>query len=170
MKNTKKILILIILFIQIFSLTVLANPEIKTPSTLNSDTTNNAENTENNENTNLELDCESAILLEEKTGIVVYEKNSNEKLYPASTTKILTAILVLENCKLSDSITVTESSINSIPTGYVIGDLRIGEKFTIENMLYALMLKSANDVAVLLAEHVSGSVENFSDLMNKYNE
>lgn len=167
MKKTQKILILIILFIQIFSLTVFANPEIKTPSTLKTHITNNAENTENNENTNLELDCESAILLEEKTGIVVYEKNSNEKLYPASTTKILTAILVLENCKLSDSITVTESSINSIPTGYVIGDLRIGEKFTIENMLYALMLKSANDVAVLLAEHVSGSVENFADLMNQ---
>lgn len=158
MKKTQKIFILIILLIQFFQITVFANTKniVKTKS-----------NIETTEQIALELDCEAAILLEEKSGIIVYEKNSNEKLYPASTTKILTAILVLENCKLSDSITVTENSINDIPSGYVIGDLRVGEKFTIEDMLYTLMLKSANDVAVLLAEHVSGSVENFSDLMNR---
>lgn len=158
MKKIQKILIFIILFIQILQIAVFADTKniVKTKS-----------KTETEEQSILELDCEAAILLEESTGIIVYEKNSNEKLYPASTTKILTAILVLENCKLTDTITVTESSIDSIPAGYVIGDLRIGEEFTIENMLYTLMLKSANDVAVLLAEHISGSVENFADLMNK---
>lgn len=104
MKKIRKIFILIILLIQLLSVTNFADTEVKS---------------ETNNNTivnDLELDCEAAILLEEKSGIIVYEKNSNEKLYPASTTKILTAILVLENCNLSDSITVTESSQDSIPS------------------------------------------------------
>lgn len=154
MKNLRKIFVMFILLIQIFSITVFADIEIET--------------TKNSYSTiDLELDCEAAILLEEKTGRIVYEKNSKEKLYPASTTKILTAILVLENCNLSDSVIVNKSALAGIPDGYVVGNIRAGEEFTVENLLYALMLKSANDVAVVLAEHVSGSVEAFSDLMNK---
>lgn len=104
MKKSKKIFILIILLIQIFQITVFADtPEEATIQNIS-------------EKTELELNSQAAILLEEKTGIIVYEKNSTEKLYPASTTKILTAILVLENCDLSDSIKVTESSQSSIPS------------------------------------------------------
>ena len=104
MKKIRKIFILIILLIQILSVTNFADTKIESKTNNNSIVND------------LELNCEAAILLEEKSGIIVYEKNSNEKLYPASTTKILTAILVLENCNLSDSITVTESSQDSIPS------------------------------------------------------
>lgn len=104
MKKSKKIFILIILLIQIFQITVFADTSEKNTTQTSS------------EETELELNSQAAILLEEKAGIIVYEKNSTEKLYPASTTKILTAILVLENCDLSDSIKVTESSQSSIPS------------------------------------------------------
>lgn len=154
MKKLRKIFVVVVLLIQNFSITIFANIEADAK-----------------ENTtiikHLDLNCKAAILLEEKTGRIVYEKNSKEKLYPASTTKILTAILVLENCNLSDSVIVNKSALTGIPDGYVVGNLRAGEEFTIENLLYALMLKSANDVAVVLAEHISGSVEAFADLMNK---
>ena len=109
----------------------------------------------------------SAILIETTTGRVLYEKNAYQRMYPASTTKVMTAILTLENCKLSDMATVSPNALESIPNGYVTVNLQIGEELTIKDLLYALMVKSANDAAVVLAEHVSGSVENFSLLMNE---
>ncbi len=90
-----------------------------------------------------------------ESGKILYEKNINEKVYPASTTKIMTAILVLENCKLNDSVTVSSSAINSVEFGYVTGNLKVGETFTVEQMLYTLMVASANDAAFVLAEKVS---------------
>ena len=114
-----------------------------------------------------ELGSEAAILIETSTGRILYEKNAYEKKYPASTTKVLTAILALENCKLSDVATVSPNALKSIPNGYVTVNLQIGEELTIKDLLYALMVKSANDAAVVLAEHISGSVENFSVLMNE---
>ncbi len=120
-----------------------------------------------NTNNNFEISSESAILVEEKTGITVFEKDADKKMYPASTTKIMTAILVLENCELSDMVTVSSNALKSIPSGYVTGELFVEEKLPVEDLLYELLLKSANDVAVVLAEHVSGSVEEFSNLMNK---
>lgn len=112
------------------------------------------------------LNSEAAILVEVSTGRILYEKNSTKQLYPASTTKIMTAILVIENCNLSDTVTVTQSALNNIPSGYVTCNLQVGEQLTVEDLLYALMIPSANDAAYVLAEHVSGSVENFSNLMN----
>ena len=112
------------------------------------------------------LNSEAAILVEVSTGRILYEKNSTKQLYPASTTKIMTAILVIENCNLSDTVTVTQSALNNIPSGYVTCNLQVGEQLTVEDLLYALMIPSANDAAYVLAEHVSGSVENFSTLMN----
>ncbi|MGN1299381.1 MAG: D-alanyl-D-alanine carboxypeptidase family protein [Candidatus Scatovivens sp.] len=113
-----------------------------------------------------EINSGAAILIETSTGRILYEKNAYQKMYPASTTKIMTAILTLENCKLSDVATVSASALESIPNGYVTANLQIGEQLTIKDLLYALMVKSANDTAVVLAEHISGSVENFSVLMN----
>lgn len=113
------------------------------------------------------IDSGAAILIETTTGRVLYEKNAYEKMYPASTTKIMTAILTLENCKLSDTAIVSSNALESIPNGYVTVNLQIGEELTIKDLLYALMVKSANDAAVVLAEHISGSVENFSVLMNE---
>ena len=114
----------------------------------------------------LNLNSEAAILVEVSTGRILYEKNSTKQLYPASTTKILTAILVLENCDLDEKVTVRETALNNIPSGYVTCNLQIGEQLTINDLLYALMIPSANDAAYVLAEHVGGSVEGFSAMMN----
>ncbi len=112
------------------------------------------------------IDSGSALLIETNTGRVLYDKNADKIKYPASTTKILTAILVLEKCKLDEIATVSNSALESIPTGYVTCNLQPGEELKIEDLLYALMVKSANDAAVVLAEHIAGSVDNFSEMMN----
>lgn len=88
-------------------------------------------------------------------------------MYPASTTKILTAILVLENCYLNEVITVSSTAVDSVPAGYVTAPLHAGEQFRVEQLLYALLIPSANDAANVLAEHVSGSISDFANLMNK---
>ena len=140
MKLRKKILILLIMFIVLINNFVFAD-EIK-------------------------LNATSAILVEVSTGRIIYERNSNEKRYPASITKIMTAILVLENCNLDDKVVVSESALSNIPSGYVTCDLIAGEEISVEDLLYALMVKSANDAAYVLAEHVGGSIDAFSDMMN----
>lgn len=109
----------------------------------------------------------SCILMESSTGKVLYEKNANEVRYPASTTKIMTAILVLESCELDDVATVSHNAIYSIPADYVTSNLREGEELTVEQLLNVLLIPSANDAAIVLAEHVSGSVAKFADLMNE---
>lgn len=109
----------------------------------------------------------SCVLMEASSGKILYEKNSYQVRYPASTTKIMTAILVLENCELTDVATVSRNAIHSIPPDYVMCNIKEGEELTIEQLLNVLLIPSANDAAVVLAEHVSGSVNKFSDLMNE---
>ena len=115
----------------------------------------------------LKVNAKSALMIETNTGKIIYEDNINEQNYPASVTKILTAILTIENCELDDTATVTQTAISNIPEGYVVAPLYVGEQIKIEDLLYALMLKSSNDAAYVLAEHVGGSVDGFSDIMNK---
>ena len=105
--------------------------------------------------------------METSTGKILYEKNANEVSFPASTTKIMTAILTVENCNLDDVATVSHNAVYSIPYDYTHASLKEGEELTIEQLLYALMIPSANDAAIVLAEHISGSVEEFAKLMNK---
>lgn len=100
------------------------------------------------------------------TGKVIYEKNAREKKYPASTTKVMTALLVLENCELTDTATASYNAISIIPSGYSIANIQVGETLTIEDLLYALMVCSANEAANVLAEHVAGSISSFSAMMN----
>lgn len=113
------------------------------------------------------MTSEAVLIMESSTGKVVYEKNGYQKKYPASTTKILTAILAIEHCNLDESATASEFAINSIPSGYSTANIQIGETLSVRDLLYALMLQSANESAVILAEHISGSQEAFADLMNK---
>lgn len=87
-------------------------------------------------------------------------------MYPASLTKIMTAIIVIENCNLDDVATVSYDAVMDIPFGYVTANLQIGEELTVEQLLNVLMVGSSNDAAVVLAEHVSGSIDDFSKLMN----
>lgn len=112
------------------------------------------------------LESKAGILMDSKTGNVLYGKREEEKMYPASTTKILTAILTLENCNLNDVATVSYEAISSIPEGYSVADLQVGEHISIEHLLEALLLYSANDAANVLAEHVGGSIESFVSMMN----
>ena len=100
-------------------------------------------------------------------GQILYERNSNEKLYPASLTKVLTAIVVMENANLDAKATVSQTALNSVEDGYVTSNLKVGEELTIEELLNILIVSSANDVAVVLAENISGSVDNFCTLMNQ---
>lgn len=116
--------------------------------------------------TDVKINSEAGILVEVSTGRILYEKNSTKQMYPASTTKILTAILVLENCNLTDTVTVRETALANIPDGYVTCNLQVGEELSVKDLLYALMLPSANDAAYVLAEHVAGSVDAFSTMMN----
>ena len=112
------------------------------------------------------INAKSAISVELSTGKIVYEKNAHERMYPASTTKVMTALLVLENCSLDEKAIVSYDAITAVPSGYSIANLQVGEEMTIKDLLYALMLPSANEAANVLAEHVAGSVESFATLMN----
>ena len=113
-----------------------------------------------------EINCPAALLMDYRTGKILYEKNIDERRYPASLTKIMTAIIILENCELDEIAEVSYNAVMSISMGYVTANLQIGEKLTVEQLLYVLMVGSSNDAAIVLAEHLSGSVEEFSNLMN----
>lgn len=110
---------------------------------------------------------QGAVLMEASTGKVLYGKNENGKLYPASTTKILTAIIAIENHKLTDKVTANNSAIMAIPSGYSNAAIQPGETLTVEELLQLFLIHSANEVGYIFAEDISGSVDNFANLMNK---
>lgn len=117
------------------------------------------------------ISADAFIIFDNKTNKTLYSKNETKRMYPASTTKILTALLVLENCKLDDIAAASEDAVASIPDGYSTAYIQVGEQFTIEQLLYLLLIPSANDAANVLAEHVGGSIDNFITMMNdKLNE
>ena len=116
---------------------------------------------------NIEISAPSAILIESKTGRILYEKNSNEKRYPASTTKILTAILAIGNCSLTDTLTASNSAIMAIPAGYSNAAIQPGETLTAQELLELLLIHSANEVGYIFAEHISGNIDSFATLMNQ---
>lgn len=119
----------------------------------------------------LNIISKSCILIDNKTNKILYEKNSKEKMYPASTTKLITAILTLENCELNETITATYDAIMSIPDGYSSANIQIGETLTVEQLLQLLLVHSANDAANILAIYIGGSVDSFVSMMNtKANE
>lgn len=113
-----------------------------------------------------ELLSQAAILMDNKTGKILYSKNENEKMYPASITKIVTAILTLENCNLDEMVTVSYHAAMSIPDGYSSASLQINEQLTVHQLLQLLLVHSANDAANVLAEHVGGSIDSFVSMMN----
>ena len=118
-----------------------------------------------------EISSGTAVLIDNKTNRVLYDKNANERMFPASTTKIMTAILVLENCDLDETVTASYDALMSIPEGYVTAEIQGEEQFTVEQLLEMLLVHSANDAANVLAEYVGGSIESFISMMNtKVNE
>lgn len=110
-----------------------------------------------------DIQGEAAILIDELTGQVLFEKNPDKKMYPASTTKILTAIIILENHDITEEVTIDKDSPHTDGKRiYLVKD----EKLTVEQLLYALMVESANDAALALARYHAGSVEAFCEIMN----
>jgi len=109
---------------------------------------------------------EAAIIMEASTGSILYNKNMNKAMYPASVTKLATALLVLENCELDEMVYFSNNAVFSIPRNSSHIAMNPGEYMSVENCLYGLLLASANEVANALAEHVSGSIEEFVVLMN----
>ena len=111
-----------------------------------------------------DISAEAAILIEIDSGEILYEKNANAPMYPASTTKIMTALLALEHLNLEDKITVPE---DMGPADGSAMYLLPGEVFTVRELLDGLLVKSANDAAVLLARTISGDIQSFATLMNQ---
>ena len=118
---------------------------------------------DNSEVEELELNARIALIYDRASGRVLYEKNGDKQTPMASTTKIMTAIVVLENTNLKDIVTIDSKSAS-------IGGSRLGlkkdDKVTINDLLYGLMLRSGNDAASALAIYVGGSIQNFADMMN----
>ena len=114
-----------------------------------------------------EVSAEGAILIDADTGAILYQKNMNEHLYPASITKMMTVLLAAERLDPSDTVTMSEEAVHSVPAdGSNIG-LDVGETITVEQALYGIMVGSANEAAAAIAEKTAGSVAAFANLMNE---
>lgn len=110
--------------------------------------------------------AEGAVLLNANTGQIIFEKNARTPFYPASITKVMTALLTVENCNLSDVVTFSRTATTNLESGAVTISLTEGDQLTVKDSLYALLLKSANEVANGLAEHMGGTIDNFANMMN----
>ena len=110
------------------------------------------------------LNARVGLIFDRNSKTILYEKNGLKQVPMASTTKIMTAIVVLENSNLNDVVTISKKAAG---TGGSRLGLKTNDKITVHDLLYGLMLKSGNDAAVALAEHVGGGIEGFADLMNK---
>lgn len=110
---------------------------------------------------------ETSVLMEAETGTILYNKGMDQYRYPASTTKIMTALLALENSSLDDQVTFTEACLADQEAGSGNIGMKVGEVLTMKQCLQALLVQSANDVATQIAVQISGSVEAFAELMNQ---
>ncbi len=126
---------------------------------------NSISSTDNTVNT-IEITAPHAVLIDMDSGKMLYEKDAYTPVYPASTTKILTAILVLENCDLDEKVTATYEAVNSVYANGTTASIQEGETHTVRDLLSTMLIHSANDAAYILAEHVGGSVDSFASMMN----
>lgn len=111
--------------------------------------------------------AETAIVMDASTGTVLYNKKAEKKMYPASITKIMTALLTIENCEMDEKVVFSEYAVNSLQYDDANAACQIGEEMTVKECLYALMLTSANEVATALGEHIAGSEKEFAKMMNE---
>lgn len=116
-----------------------------------------------------DITAKAYILIEMKTGQVLAEKNADERRSPASTTKIMTALVALENADLDDEMTASANAINSVPYDYVTAGIKVGETLKFKDLLDLMMITSANEASNIIAENVSkdGTMEGFTELMNQ---
>ena len=111
--------------------------------------------------------ADAAIVMEASTGLILYEKNIDHAYYPASITKIMTALLAIENSSLSEVVTFSKESIYEVDLDSSRIGIDVGEQLTMQQCLYAILLESANEVTYAIAEHVAGSIPAFADMMNE---
>jgi len=114
-----------------------------------------------------DISSEGAILMEVSTGTILYNKNGYEQFYPASTTKLMTALLAIEQCPLSDIVTCSYDSVHKIGWDSSRIGLVQGEQVNMEEALYAILLASANEVSYAVAEHIGGNLDGFVQMMNE---
>lgn len=156
----KRIFIIIVIFI--FSFTSISySDDIESQEFLSWE---NEEIQTSNCSEELKINSRAGLIYDRKSKRVIWGKSENEKRPMASTTKIMTAIVVIENANLNDVVIVSKKSAG---TGGSRLGLKSGDKITVNDLLYGLLLVSGNDAAVALAEYVGGSIQGFSDKMNK---
>ena len=115
----------------------------------------------------INLSAGASICVNAETGEIIHEKNAKEKMYPASTTKIMTALLVLENCEdLSETVTMVKDDFADVANGASSAGLQLGETVTVEDLLYCMLLPSGNEAANALARYIGGDVASFAEMMN----
>jgi serine-type D-Ala-D-Ala carboxypeptidase (penicillin-binding protein 5/6) len=141
--NRRIIIMLVILLIQMVTIEPIQAEEIKLPK----------------------ISSEAAIVIDPATNTVLYEKNASEQLYPASLTKIATAIYAIENGNLEDLVTISENAYRTMGSTVY---LEKGEQLSLKQLLEGLLINSGNDAAIAIAEHLSGSVAEFSNELNTY--
>jgi len=112
----------------------------------------------------LSVDAKGAVLIDGASGRILFAQNADRMLPEASCTKIMTALVALENSTLEEEVTAGKNAHGVTGTSIYLSE---GETLTMEQMLYGLMLRSGNDAAVAIAEHVGGSVEDFAEMMNQ---
>lgn len=110
--------------------------------------------------------AQAAFVYELNTGTVMYAYNPDLTLSPSALTKIVAAIVAIENGNLSDEVTINTDSYKTLPTGVQLTDLKYGEVLTLKDLLYCLILDMGNDAAISIAEHIAGSESNFVTMMN----
>lgn len=114
-----------------------------------------------------QISAQSAILMDANTGVILYSKNIHERLYPASTTKIMTCLLAMEQGNLDDKVEFSHDAVFSVPVGGSNMGMDVGQSITLEECLYGVLVGSANEVANAVGEYISGSIDDFVALMNK---
>ena len=170
--NAEKIFCFMLIFIIIFSFfniskaleTWASSYDLEEVDNINIDEINREVIETSSDVEKLKLDSRIALIFDRASGRILYEKNGNKQTPMASTTKIMTAIVVLENANLKDVVTIDSKAAG-------IGGSRLGlsknDKITVNDLLYGLLLRSGNDAAIALANYVGGSVSGFADMMNK---
>ena len=113
------------------------------------------------------IEADAGIVMDADSGTVLYGKNIHDTYSPASITKVLTSIIVLENCDLDEMVTFSKNAVYNVEADSSSAGYDTGDQATVRDCLYALLLKSANEAANALAEHVAGTTEAFAEMMNE---
>ena len=142
-------------------------------SVIAAETTNNSSEGSNNSSSSVtwpegpNINADGAIVMEASTGLILYEKNAQKAYYPASITKIMTALLAIENSSMGDTVTFSKNAIFDVELDSSRIGIDVGEQLTMQQCLYAILLESANEVTYAVAEHVAGSIPAFAKMMNE---